>query len=307
MIDTPATLLIDDAQRLRAGSAVSWAAILAGAATALATSIILFALGSGLGLASISPWANHGVSAATFAISGAIWLIVTQWLSSALGGYMAGRLRHRWLATNPHEIFFRDTAHGLLTWCVATIVVVALAGATVGSVTRGAARSGENMVGAGMSALANSPAELTNSPMDAPSPRGPAGARPMNDIPGVDKLFRGGTLQSSSGPDSPNARMESMHIAANALASGDMPADDRAYLASLIVAKTGVSPDEAQKRVEALVASLQDMQARAKAAADAARKAAAQTAIYTALAMLLGAFIASVAAALGGHLRDEHT
>jgi hypothetical protein len=49
-----------------------------------------------------------------------------------------------------------------------------------------------------------------------------------------------------------------------------------------------------------------DAQLQRKAAADEARKAAAETAIFTALGMLIGAFIASVAAAIGGHLRDEH-
>ncbi len=117
---------LDEGVRLRAEPVTSWGAIFAGAAVALATSIILFALGSGLGFAAISPWPQQSISAVTFTIAGAIWLIVTQWLSASLGGYIAGRLRHRWLATHAHEVFFRDTAHGLVTWALATAAIAAV-------------------------------------------------------------------------------------------------------------------------------------------------------------------------------------
>ena len=100
--------------------------------------------------------------------------------------------------------------------------------------------------------------------------------------------------------------MEAAHIAANAAASGEVSEEDRSYLASLVAEKTGITTDEAQKRVDAFAAQVKELSTRAKAAADEARKAAAQAAIYTALAMLIGAFIASVSAAIGGHLRDEH-
>jgi len=209
-------------------SAVSWPAIFAGAVIATAATLILMVLGSGVGLASISPWSNHGVAVTTFAVTGAIWLILTQWISAGLGGYIAGRLRTRWVGTHTHEVFFRDTAHGLITWAVATVFVAILLSSSV--------KSG---VGAA-----------------------------------------GGVLEA-----------------------------DRAHLVDQAAARAGVSQAEAQARVDAFIASL--MQApqapeKLKADADAARKAAAKTSIFLALSMLVGAFIASVAAALGGRLRDEH-
>src|SRR3981189_3715567 len=97
----------------RGASAVSWPAIVAGAFVAASVSLVLFALGSGLGFASISPWPGHGVSATTFAVTTAIWLIVMQWVSSGFGGYITGRLRTRWIGTHTHEVFFRDTGHGV--------------------------------------------------------------------------------------------------------------------------------------------------------------------------------------------------
>lgn len=122
-------------------SAVSWAAILAGAFVAVGASLVLVALGSGLGVAAISPWSSP--TPAEFAVSSGIWLIVVQWVASGLGGYVTGRLRTKWVGTHTHEVFFRDTAHGLITWSVATVMVgvvtvfaglaTALAGAHAGA------------------------------------------------------------------------------------------------------------------------------------------------------------------------------
>jgi hypothetical protein len=100
-----------------AASAVSWGAIFAGAAVAAATSLLLFALGAGLGLAAMSPGRSAAFSAGAIATA----LIATQWIASFFGGYITGRLRTRWIGTHTHEVFFRDTAHGFITWCVATI------------------------------------------------------------------------------------------------------------------------------------------------------------------------------------------
>jgi hypothetical protein len=261
--------------------AASWPAIIAGAFVAVSITLVLVALGSGIGFASISPWPGRGMSVTSFAITTAIWLIVTQWIAAALGGYIAGRLRTRWVGTHTHEIFFRDTAHGLITWSVATVVILAVA---AGSAASGA--------GAGVHAAA-----------DAASMGGQAmasqGANPYS----VDKLFRS---SSSTAAGSSDPRLETAHIVANAATTGSVPDADRAYLAEQVAARAGVSQQEAQARVDAFVSSVTQAQEKVKADADAARKAAAQASIYLALSMLVGAFIASVSAALGGRLRDEH-
>jgi hypothetical protein len=277
-----------------ARSAVSWPAIIAGAFVAASASLILLALGSGVGFASISPWPHRGASITTFAITTAIWLIVTQWVASGLGGYIAGRLRTRWIGTHVHEVFFRDTAHGLVTWAVATVLVAAIATSSVVSGIGAGARA----VSEGASGVAQGAA------MMAPGPGGP-GAPPSGPAYGIDRLFRssgtGGTAPLQSDP-----RAEAGHIVANAVATGSVPDADRAYLIDQVAARTGVTQAEAQSRVDSFIAAFNEAQAKVKADADAARKAAAQASIYLALSMLIGAFIASVAAALGGRLRDEH-
>jgi hypothetical protein len=296
---------LDEGTRLRANSATSWAAILAGAAVAVSLSVVLVTLGAGLGLASLSPASGHGLSAAAFTVTGTVWLIVTQWLSAAAGGYIAGRLRQRWLATHTHEVFFRDTAHGLITWAVATLFVGAILFGSMSSLLGGGARAIGSVAAAGGGIAAMGHAEM-------PGARGPEG--PPTDPSAaynLDKLLRSNSPgnapdQSGMGPRASDARGEVLHIAANALLSGAVNDEDRMYLASLVASKTGVSADEAQKRVAAFIESVKNATAQAKAAADEARKAAATAALYTALALLIGAFIGSVSAAIGGRLRDEH-
>lgn len=86
--------------------------------------------------ATVSPWTPSSTPPATFGIAAGIWLIITQWLSAGLGGYLAGRLREKWVGVRTDEVLFRDTAHGLLAWALATIIVVALL--IVGSAVAGA-------------------------------------------------------------------------------------------------------------------------------------------------------------------------
>ena len=107
-------------------SAVSWAAVFAGAVVALALSFVLLTLAAGFGLKLASPWPGGHLGFGFTPILGA-WMIVVQVVSITLGGYLAGRLRTKWLNVHGHEVHFRDTAHGLLVWALATVVGVALA------------------------------------------------------------------------------------------------------------------------------------------------------------------------------------
>jgi hypothetical protein len=308
-------------------SAASWSAIFAGAFVAIAASAILLAFGSGLGFAMVSPWPGHGASATAFTVNAAIWLIVSQWLSAALGGYIAGRLRTKWVGTHTHEVFFRDTAHGLVTWSVATVAVAALLAGSVTSGVGGASRALGGAASAGLQGAASGAAAGPPGPPGMPG--GPSAAMTYD----IDKLFRpaaGGAAHAAAGAAAGSAsnaagspaggspapgmdmssdpRVEAVYIALHAVANPrqGVPDDDRAYLAQLVQAQTGVSPAEAQKRVDDFVTATINAENKARAAVDAARKAAAEASIFTALALLVGAFIASVSAALGGRLRDEH-
>lgn len=268
-------------------STASWSAIIAGAFVAIAVSLVLFALGSGLGFASISPWDGQGLSMTTFAVTTAIWLIVMQWLSSAAGGYVAGRLRSRWMGTHPHEVFFRDTAHGFVTWSVATVVVAGVLASLVLSALSGGAHVATSVA--------------------ASAAEGAAGTATPSYVYGLDRLFRPSDASAAAAQSGPDVRPEVTHVIVQAVATNGTVADaDRAYLASLVIARTGVSTQEAQTRVNDFISTANQAKDNVKASADAARKAAAKTAIFTALALAIGAFIACLTAALGGKLRDEH-
>jgi hypothetical protein len=268
-------------------STAAWSAIIAGAFVAIAVSLVLLALGSGLGFASISPWEGQGVSMKTFAVTTAIWLIVMQWLSSAVGGYVAGRLRSRWLGTHAHEVFFRDTAHGFVTWAVATVVVAGVLASSVLSALSGGAH-----VAAGIA---------TSAAQEA------AGAGTPAYVYGLDRLLRPADASQAAARSGPDVRPEITHVIVQAVATnGTVPDADRTYLATLVAARTGVSDAEAQTRVNDFISTANQVKDTVKADADAARKAAAKTAIFMSLALAVGAFIACLTAALGGKLRDEH-
>jgi hypothetical protein len=289
ILDPPrATVTVHQAD-VPARPAASWSAIFAGAVVAIAVSIVLFALGSGLGFAAVSPWRGEGVTATTFAVTTAIWFIVVQWLSSAAGGYVAGRLRTRWIGTPVHEVFFRDTAHGFVTWALATVVVAALVVASVTATVGGGVRAAATVAAGAAQAATGSGT--------------PAYAY------GMDKLLRPtdpGTAAAGTATAS-DPRPEVAHILAQALTTnGTVEEADRTYLASLVAARTGVSTEEAQRRVNDFIATANQVKDEVKAKADAARKVAAKTAIFAALALAIGAFIACLTAAIGGRLRDEH-
>lgn len=296
-------------------SAVTWPAIFGGAFVAVASSIVLVALGSGLGLASVSPWRDSGASATGVAWLTAVWLIVVQWVSAGLGGYLTGRLRTKWANTHTHEVFFRDTAHGFITWAVGTVIVAGFLASAVGSAISGGVHAAAT-VGAGAAAGAGGAAAAQT----ADHGPGTSGAGSAS-APGVgaslgsatssalgtydmDLLFR--SSQTTSATSTTDARAEAARILANGVATGDVPTTDRAYLAELVASRTGVSAEEAQKRVDNAIAQAKAADIKARELADKARKAAAETSIFTALSMLVGAFIACIAAALGGQRRDLH-
>jgi hypothetical protein len=261
---------VDNASESRL-SAVSWAAVLAGAFVTISVGLMLLALGAGVGFSSISPWSGSGVSATTFTVAMAIWLIVVQWLSSALGAYVTGRLRTKWVGLHSDEVTFRDTAHGLLTWSVAAVIGALLLGSAVTSLIGGA--SGVAATAAGSAAGASDPNAYF-----------------------VDSLYRGTpNAQTAAGAGDPRA--EATRIFAVSLKNGAISPADKTYLAQSIAARTGLSQPDAEKRID-------DVVNEAKAAADTARKNAAKTATYTFFSMLIGAFIAAAAGALGGRARD---
>ena len=125
--------LLDESSDTTA-SGVSWASIFAGAAAAASLSLILLILGVGFGFPAISPWFHSGSSTTAIGLASILWLTFSQIAASGLGGYLAGRLRIKWVTVHTDEVYFRDTAHGFLAWAIATLATAALLGAVVANV-----------------------------------------------------------------------------------------------------------------------------------------------------------------------------
>lgn len=310
-----------------AQSAVSWAAILAGAAAAAALSLILLILGTGLGLSAVSPWAYEGVSRETFGWSTIIWITLTSIAASGLGGYLAGRLRTRWVDVHQDETYFRDTAHGFLSWAVATLLTAAVLTSAIGAILGTGVRAAGSVAGAavttaggaaaaGVGAAASEQQDgdlqywvdtlFRRAPASAPQPATEAGAATD---PGTTAAAQDRPAPATARPaDDTDARPEIARIITTGLREDALDPADTQYIAQRIAERTGMSQAEAQARVTEVEArmraAMEQAETTAREAADEARAASAYAALWLFITLLIGAFSASLLATFGGRQRD---
>ena len=274
-------------------SAISWGAIVAGGVAAASLSLILLILGVGLGLSSVSPWSGKGMRATAFGASTIAWLTVTQLLASALGGYLAGRLRTRWEGVHSDEVYFRDTAHGFLAWAVASLVTAALLTSAIGSILGGGAQTGAVAI--------NSVTTVSKK------------SAPMTYF--IEGLFRRNAAAPGDSGTTTAMRADVAELAevgrifSHTSRTQALPPEDLRYVAQMVVQRTGLSQPEAEKRVSEAYARAQAQLTAAEQsvrdAADKARKVSAYGALWLFVSLLTGAFFASWAATFGGKLRDD--
>jgi hypothetical protein len=281
-------------------SPFSWSAAIAGALAAIAVTLIIIALGSGIGLSFASPYA--GPSATALSIGAAVWLVMAQTMGFATGGYLAGRLRSPAHDDVVGETAFRDAAQGFIVWALGVVAMVALAG-LLGLVSLGAT---VHMV-AGTAAGSGTPARSDTAAVSAV-------AAPTDYF--VDVLLRprvagtnagGSATVGVGGPATRPAldaetRAEVTRIFVRGLSEGGIDDSDRAYLAQVVSARTGLPPDEAERRVAEVETKARET---VKQAADTAAKAGAMFSFWTFMALLFGGAAATLAGMLGGQLRDD--
>jgi hypothetical protein len=182
------------------------------------------------------------------------------------------------------EVFFRDTAHGFLSWAVSTVVAVGLIASAATSVVAGAGRATGNVAMSAASGIGQGAAQSG----------GPSEYY-------VDSLFR----SDKPGGNDQDSKAEATRILVNGARNGSIPEGDKNYLGQLVSSRTGMPQDAAVKRVNDVLAQADAAKTKAKEVADQTRKATAQGSFFLFFSMLVGAFIASVAGALGGRQRDE--
>ena len=254
-------------------------------------------LGAGLGFSAVSPWANEGVGAKGLGITAIIWLAVTQIIASGMGGYLAGRLRVRWASLHGDEVYFRDTAHGFLSWAVATLVSAVLIASSLSSV-----------VGSGVQATANVASGAASAVTSAAGEHMRKGGGDKGPEYFIDSLFRNDQGTALSEQD---VRSVVSRILVRGLHDGELNAEDRSYLAQIVAQRTNLTQPEAEQRVDQVYAkahqAIEDAKVKAKEAADMAAKAAAWSTLWAFITLLLGAFFASLCATFGGRRRDAVT
>jgi hypothetical protein len=210
------------------------------------------------------------LSAAAIGAGAIVWLIVTQIAASALGGYLGGRLRTKWTNVHTDEVYFRDTAHGLLVWAVGMVITAGFLASAAASFA-GAQRP-VNPSNVGQESVLDPNAYF------------------------VDTLLRGNGSAAQQ-PD-PSERAEVSRIFIHDLPHGTLSDGNRTYLAQLVAARTGVNSSDAEKRVTAVFTEAQE-------SAEGARKAFAHLSLWLFVALLSGAFSASYAGTIGGKQRDH--
>jgi hypothetical protein len=242
--------------------------VILGALVATALSSILLAFGAtiGLGISSTAPtWRD--ASAALWLLSG-LYLIIQAAISFGAGGYIAGRTCTGLPASDSAEIEHRDGLHGLAGWAIAVVLGVALA-ASLGSATL--TRSNVNTVNARTSV-----------------------AEPLLSYE-IDRMFR--PVRRSANADLSQERAEAGRILLTSSSHSGMSSEDRAYLVQLVAANTGLAAPDAERRVDAAIASSQT-------AISKSRRSSVILSFSIAAALLLGAVIAWMAAEVGGRHRD---
>jgi hypothetical protein len=306
-------------------SAVSWASVLAGAAAAAALSLILLVLATGLGLAAMSPWSGEGAQAQTIGVTGIVWLALTQLAASGLGGYLAGRLRTRWRDTHVDEVHFRDTAHGLLSWAVATLFTAALLGATISGILGAGVKAASTVAGgtvaaagaAGAGAMSGTgrdggmesglrdatgfdlgyylDAMLRRDPSATGTPAGAAGS--AGNVGSTGSTANAGglsganpaTLRTQPDVGTANLLPELSRLVMHAWRQGGtLSPEDQRQAGALVAQRTGLSQADAERRVNELL-----QRARTDAqAAEARARDAADTARKAAMQAALWMFVA---------------
>jgi len=272
---------------------VEWGAVIAGAFLAAAISFVLLTFGAAIGLSAVSPWPNSGASAKVIASIAVLWAMVQQIGAFMAGGYVAGRMRARWHESG-HEADFRDGLHGGLVWAVGVVMGAALFLSTAGSV----AKTGAEAVGGAATATAASSSDPMDAVLDSmlrPTTVAQAGT-PAATPPASSQTAGPARPRVASTGDETRAEMS--RILSNAVATGSLSGESRAYLVQNVAQRAGIPQQEAERRVDQAFNA-------AREAADKARRAAILTGFVTAASLVLALGAAWWAAMRGGNHRDN--
>jgi hypothetical protein len=274
------------------GPYVEWGPVFAGALLAAALSFVLLTFGTAIGLSAASPWPNSGLPTKAIASLAVFWAVVQQIGAFMAGGYVAGRMRSRWQNATEHEAEFRDGLHGGLVWAVGVVIGAALFMTAAGA----AARTGAEVAGtAAASASTSGAMEAVLDTMLRPATVAQATSAPQ---PGAATAPPRPRAPAATATTADDMRAEMSRILAAAVANGALSDPDRAYLVQLVAQRAGISPLDAEKRVNDAFKS-------AREAVDKARRATILTGLVAAVSLVVSFGAAWWAAMKGGQHRDN--
>jgi hypothetical protein len=257
---------------------IDWPPIFAGAFVAVAISTVMTTFGAAIGLSATSPISGSSISGTAWIVATAIWVLWIAVSSFVAGGYLAGRMRRRIHDASEHESDVRDGAHGLVVWAIGALLLGYLAASSIADLTKSVAGTASTGAMTAISAAAN----------------------PIEDA--VGRITRAGL---STKPGNDNFRQDVTGILTTSAANGSISDEDKAYLSAQIAAHTGLSPQDASKRVDDAMTAVTAAKEKAKQAVESARKIGVLLAFLTAASLAVSAAAAWWAATMGGKHRDE--
>ena len=348
--------MIDSKQTVSSDAGyVDWGSIFAGTVVAAGASLVLTTFAGALGLGSISIGKDGGISTFGLIVTG-LFVAVSVVAVYLLGGYVAGRMRRGVPDASRDETSARDGLHGLVVWGLGMLVAGTFAASLIGGTARtvgSAAQTAVQATGSAAGGLAQGAGQLLGGAVSGAgqavggAAQGAASAAPsLKDmLPEgvqsnpvdylVDQMVRPGSGGQPGQPQDPAAAQKQVAtILMNLIRTGDISDGDRVFLRDQVVARTGLSTEEADSRVKEAVDKSQavradaqkrmddakaeadrlkaeaqkrfdEAKAQAEVAAEKARVASILTAFLLAASALVAAAAATIGAVWGGRHRDE--
>ena len=264
---------------------ISWASVVAGVFILLVVQMMLALLGVALGLFVASP--GDSPTATSFGVGAGIYWAITTIIATFIGGWAASYL-------NGQPGRTEGILHGLITWAVATVIllyivtssvsgVISASFGAIGSVFQTLGQSAQSLAGGAMQVM---PGQVRQQVQDVLQQGKQQAQNAQNQAQQA-----GQQAQASAGTSS---TVQAVQTILQGLGPNAAP-QDRQAAADMIAKQTGVSPDEANRRLEQLNQTYANAKAQAestaRAAADQARAAGAQAALWAFIAMLVGAVV----------------
>jgi len=270
-------------------SRISWGAILAGAIVALAIGLMLNTLGAAVGAAMADTNARHIPDASSFGIGAGLWLLISNLIGLAVGGYTAARLSGTADGTD-------STLHGLAVWAATLLISAVLLGNLIAGVASTAISGASNVLG-GLAHGAGSVVSTVGSQVADHSTANSLSSGGQSLI----NQMQGDLAAPSKASDMSAAQRRAAitKLIRKRIVDGKLSHADRSRLDDLVAAELGVSRDQAKQKIAQVEQQSQADIAKLKQDAQQAAKATAHGAAVTSFAVFGSMLLGLIASILG--------